>query len=91
MSRWILLPVHEMNVVEVEVAVAEIGGGATITEITAAGEIRIEDHVETEEIRIVGEVSNDNKRRRSYPKMLELNLWEGGMLEVNLEGEEVDL
>lgn len=44
-----------------------------------------------EEIRTAGEVSNDNNRRKSCLKMWELNLWEGGMLEVNLEGEEVDL
>ena len=77
-----------MNVA-VEVEVEEIGGEAIITETIVVGEIRIEDHVEMEEIRTVGEVSNDNNHRRSYPKMWELNLWVGDMLEANLE-EDVD-
>ena len=87
MLRWISLLEHEMNVV---VAVGEIGGEARTTETIVVGEIRIEDHVEMEEIRTVGEVSNDNNHRRSCPKMWELNLWEGDMLGVILE-EDVDL
>ena len=78
-----------MNVAAAAV-VGEIGGEARTTKIIVVGEIRIEDHVEMEEIRTVGEVSNDNNHKRSYPKTWELNLWEVGMLEVILE-EEVDL
>lgn len=90
MSRWILLPERHARGVNVVVVVV-IGGGVTITEIIVVGESRIEDHVvKEEEIRTVGEVSNDNNHRRNCPKMWELNLWEGGMPGVILE-EEVDL
>jgi len=65
MSRWTLLPEHLGR----EVNGGEIGGGVKVTEMVV-GESRIEDHVEEkEEIRTVGEVSNDNNHKRSCPKM----------------------
>jgi hypothetical protein len=83
MSRWTLLPVHLGR----EVNGGGTGGGVRVTEMV--GESRIEDHVEKEEIRTVGGVSNENNHKRSCPKMWDLNLWEGGMLGVILpvEGE----
>lgn len=87
--RWILLLEHLVREVNV-VVVGGIGGGVR-TEIkeVVVGEIRIEDHVvEKEEIRIVGEVSGNN-RKKSCLRMWDLNLWEGGMLlGVIQEGEE---
>ena len=80
MSRWTLLLEHLGRGVNVVAVVVGGIGGVRITEILVVGESRIEDHVEKEETRTVRGVINDNIRKRSCPKMWELNLWEGGML-----------